>query len=108
MGCRKAGKERKESRKGAGKGVGKNVKEMNTRGGGGSRKGRKDGWEKGQEGKGGRRSKDLAETESFSIDVDSAVVAVCNASFTLSDSPERKKTNEGGEEGGRDEQTGQL
>ena len=63
---------------------------------------------KGQEGKGGRRSKDLAETESFSIDVDSAVVTVCNASFTLSDSPERKKTKEGGEEGGRDEQTGQL
>ena len=46
VGCRKAGKERKESRKGAGKGVGKDVKEMNTRG-------RKDGWaEKDRKGRG--------------------------------------------------------
>ena len=57
---------------------------------------------KGKEGKGGRRRRDLVETEPFPIDVDSAVVAVCNLSFTLSDSPERKKTKEGREERGKE------
>ena len=55
-----------------------------------------------EEGKG--RRKDLVETESFPIVVDSAVVAVCNSSFTLSDSPEKKKRQRKGgrEEGGRE------
>jgi hypothetical protein len=60
---------------------------------------------KGKEGKGGRRRKDLEETESFPIDVDSAVVAVCNLSFTLSDFPEKKKTKEGREERGKGGET---
>ena len=60
---------------------------------------------KGKEGKGGKRRRDLVETEPFPIDVDSAVVAVCNSSFTLSDSPERKKTKEGREERGKEEGT---
>ena len=84
---------------------------MKTRGGGGGGEGgveagkeeRTDGRKrKGRKGgKGGRRRKDLVDTESFSIDVDSAVVAVCNSSFTLSESPERKETKGRGGRGRR-------